>query len=144
MHVPLFPLCYFFVTNFVYPPPLPWWRHKQYSFGLVFPRNAKKTHGDQSMPKIFHSVWKETTHKSSKVAATKSIFSTDTTYFDQCFLFHAITGRHYFLYKFNVTLSFFFQPPCCCVLWNSFWKEVHVISPLSLQQHYSAHKKGPK
>ena len=109
MHVPLFPLCYFFVTNFVYPLPLPWWRHKQYSFGLVFSRNAKKTHGDQSMPKIFHSVWKETTHKSSKVVATKSIFSTDTTYFDQCFLFHAITGRHYFLYKFNVTLSFFFS-----------------------------------
>ena len=43
------------------------------------------------------------------VAAKKSfssVYIIDTTCFDECFLFHMITGRHYFLYKFIITQRF--------------------------------------
>ena len=50
---------------------------------------------------FFYSFWKVTTHKFSNAAAAKNVFSSayviGTTYFDECFLFHVITGRHYFL-----------------------------------------------
>ena len=49
----------------------------------------------------FYSVLKETTRKHLKRAAPKSFFSSvyfiDVTCFDECFLFHVITGRHYFM-----------------------------------------------
>ena len=62
--------------------------------------------------KIYHTfsyfVWKETTHKPLKVAAAKSLFSSvyiiGTTCFDECFSFYVITKRHYFSWKFIVTL----------------------------------------
>ena len=39
-------------------------------------RNIEKTYADQSIPIVFfYSVWKETTHKPSKVAAAKNFFS---------------------------------------------------------------------
>ena len=54
--------------------------------------------------KYFYSVWIETTHKPSKIAATKNFFSSvyvidfiDKNCFDECFLFHLITGRHFFI-----------------------------------------------
>ena len=54
---------------------------------------------------------KETTHKPLKVAAAKTLFSSvyviGTTCFDECFLFYVITGRHYFSWKFIITLRFF-------------------------------------
>ena len=61
--------------------------------------------------KVYHGfsyfVWKETTHKPLKVAAAKTLFSSayviGTTCFDECFLFHVITWRNYFLWKMNVT-----------------------------------------
>ena len=60
--------------------------------------------------KLFYSIWKETSHKPLKVAAAKkyfpSVYITDTTCFNECFLFHMITGRHYFLYKFIITQRF--------------------------------------
>ena len=31
---------------------------------------------------------------------SSSAYVTNTTCFDECFLFHVMTGRHYFLYKF--------------------------------------------
>ena len=56
-------------------------------------------------------VWKETTHKPLKVAAAKSLFSSvyiiGTTCFDECFSFYVITKRHYFSWKFIVTLRLF-------------------------------------
>ena len=49
---------------------------------------------------FFHFVWKEKTHKPLKVAAAKPLFSSECvigkTCFDECFLFHIITGRYFF------------------------------------------------
>ena len=64
------------------------------------------------LTKAYHSfsyfVWKETIYKLLKVAAAKSLFSIvyviGTTCFDQCFWFYVIPGRHYFSWKFIVTL----------------------------------------
>ena len=64
------------------------------------------------LTKAYHSfsyfVWKETIYKPLKVAAAKSLFSSvyviGTTCFDECFLFYVIPGRHYFSWKFIVTL----------------------------------------
>ena len=48
--------------------------HKQYLFGQLFSRNAKKTHTDQSYCKLFHSVQKEPSHKPLKVPDVKEVF----------------------------------------------------------------------
>ena len=54
---------------------------------------------------IYHTsfvcfVWKKTTRKTLKVAASKpfffSVYVIGTTCFDECFLFHAITGKYDF------------------------------------------------
>ena len=95
--------------------------HKQYLFGLLFSENANKTHRLQSILQLFFcSVWKEITRKPLKIAASKiiffSVYLTGKTCFDECFLFHVITGWH-FLHKFLVTLKDF-STPCCCVPWN--------------------------
>ena len=80
--------------------------HKQYLFCLLTSRNAKKSPTDQSTFSYF--VWKETIYKLLKVAAAKSLFSIvyviGTTCFDECFWFYVIPGRHYFSWKFIVTL----------------------------------------
>ena len=56
-------------------------------------------------------VWKETTHKPLKVAAANILFSSvyviGTACFDECFSFSVITKRHYFSWKFVVTLRLF-------------------------------------
>ena len=71
--------------------------------------------------KRFYSVRKETSHKPLKVAAPKKSFSSvyiiDTTCFKECFLFHVITGRHYF-YANLLLPGGLVQSPCCCVLWD--------------------------
>ena len=58
--------------------------------------------------KLFYSVWKETSHKSLKVAAAKksfpSVYIIDKTYFDQCFLVHVI----------NLTLQISRAPEVWC------------------------------
>ena len=55
--------------------------------------------------KLFHFIWKETSHKPLKVSPAKKYFlslsTIDTTCFNECFLFQVITGRHYILYKFR-------------------------------------------
>ena len=66
--------------------------------------------------KFCYSVWIKTTHKPSKAAAKSffsSVFVMDATCFDEYFLFHVITGKHYFLQKFVATLRAY-----CCVIWN--------------------------
>ena len=49
-------------------------------------------------------------HKPLKITAAKTSFSImyiiDKTCFDLCFIFHLITGRHYFLRKFSTTQRF--------------------------------------
>ena len=81
---------------------------KQYFFCLLTSRNPKKTQTDQSMPFAF---LQETTHKPLKVASAKSLFSSvyviGTTCFGECFLFYVISKRHYFSWKFIVTLKLF-------------------------------------
>ena len=60
--------------------------------------------------KVYHAfsyfVWKETCHQPLKVVAAITLFSgvyvIGTTFFDECFLFYVITGRHYFSWKINV------------------------------------------
>ena len=48
--------------------------------------------------KFFYFVWKETAHEPSKVATGKNSFPTvyvnGTIFFNKCFLFHVISGRH--------------------------------------------------
>ena len=77
--------------------------------------------------KLFYSVWKETSQKPLKVAAATTFFSgvciIVKTCFDECFLFHIITGRHYFLYKF-VTQRFGTAAKC-------FERSLHFISVVS-------------
>ena len=54
---------------------------------------------DQSIIQAF-TVLKQTTHRTSKVAAEKNIFSSvnliGATCFNKCFLFYLIIGRHCF------------------------------------------------
>ena len=54
----------------------------------------------KSIVQVFYFLRIETTHNLSKVAAAKKVLSTvyviDTTCFNECFLFHVITRRHYF------------------------------------------------
>ena len=83
---------------------------KEYLFGLLVSRNAKKAHTDQSILQTFLLCQKRNVYKPLKVAAAKksfaSVYIIDTTCFDECFLFHTITGRHNFFYKFLVTQRF--------------------------------------
>ena len=64
--------------------------------------------------KLFYFVWKETSHKPLKAEALQSVHIIDTNCFDECLLFHVITGRNYFLYKFSV-------------LWSKCFKRRHFI-----------------
>ena len=60
--------------------------------------------------KLFYYVWTETSHKTLKVAAAKysflSVYTTDTTCFDDCFLFYVITEKHYLNINVIVTKRF--------------------------------------
>ena len=105
--------------------------HKKCLFGLLFSRNAKKAdrpnHTDQIILKMFLLCLKETSHKSLKAAAAKrsfpSVYKIDTTCFYECFLFHVITGRHYFFYKFIVTQWFGVTAVLLRSLKQVFWKK---------------------
>ena len=75
--------------------------HKQYLFGPLFSRNAKKMcHADQSVLPCFYSLWKERIHKPSKEAAAKIFFLNlhvvGTNCFNEYFLLHMITGGNFF------------------------------------------------
>ena len=63
--------------------------YNQYSLGLAFSRNPRKSNTDQVYHKFFYSFWKETTPKPSKVATAKNFFSSlyviVTTCFDKMF-----------------------------------------------------------
>ena len=91
------------------------------SIYLVFSSREKQRRLIQTKVycKLFYSVRKETSHKPLKVAAAKKsfprVYFIDKTCFNECFLVHVITGRHYFLNKFSVTQRLV-QSPCCCVL----------------------------
>ena len=100
---------------------------KQYLFGLLFSRNAKETHTDQSILQIFLLSLKKNISQTFKTAAPKKSFPNayiiDTTFFDECFLFHVIIGRHYFLYIFIVTQRFDTTAMLLRSLKQLFWKK---------------------
>ena len=85
--------------------------------------------------KLFYSVWKETSHKPLKVTTAKnnfpSMYIIDKACFNLCFLFHVITGRHYFLRKFGSNQRFG-ATLCCCVPWHKcFETGLHFMSAIS-------------
>ena len=63
------------------------------------------------LEKSSYSVCKERPRKPLKVAAAKNLFSSvyisDTTCFDECFLFHVTTSGHYFSQKIIAAVTFF-------------------------------------
>ena len=73
---------------------------KLYSFCSLFSVNAKKTHSNRSILHVLLLCLKRNDSKTSKVATAKKLFSSmyvaGTTFFNECFLFHVITGRHLF------------------------------------------------
>ena len=82
--------------------------------------------------KYFYSAWKETFHKPIKAAAPKTSFwSVDvnnTTCFNECFLFHVVSGRHYILNKFKH--KFVADLPNLTVLPSDsrFWPRSHCLT----------------
>ena len=94
---------------------------------------------EQTKVKVYHSfsylVCKETTNKLLKAVALKNLFSSvyviGTTYFDECFLFYVITGRHYFPWKFIVTLRLLKRHVAAFFSLLVFWKKsiFYALSP---------------
>ena len=98
------------------------------SIYLIFPSRERQRRLIQTKVyyKLFYTIWKETSHKPLKVGAAKksfpSVYIIDKTCFDECFLFHVITGRHYFLHKFSVTRRFGAIAMLLLSLKHVFWK----------------------
>ena len=93
--------------------------HKLYLFGFLFSRNTKKTHTDLKTLQAFFLFSQKRRLRPSKVATVKNFYCSvhviGRTCFDECFLFHLITGSlfcFFFLQKFVVTLRFFQLPYC--------------------------------
>ena len=86
--------------------------HKQYLIGLLFSIKVKKE--DSYRPKCTSSFLicpnlndSQTVKNSSCKIFFSSLYAIDATCFNECFLFHVITGRRYFFQKFVVTVRFF-------------------------------------
>ena len=103
--------------------------------------------------KLFYSVWKETSHKLLKVTTAKITFPNmyiiDRTCFDLRFLFHVITGRHYFLCKFSSTQRFGAIAMLLRSLTQVFWSRSafyvrYLQSNTSVLHFNAANTKGPK
>ena len=140
------PNCYFFQNRFtlchirlkIYIWKTKFSFHKHYPFGILFSRNAKKTHADQSILPTFWPCLKVAALWSSSCKnVLPSVYIMDATCFDECFLFHVITGRHSFLYT-NLSLTKgLVQPPCCCIPWKKCTDRspyfIFIISTITLQ-----------
>ena len=100
---------------------------EQYLFDLSYLEMQRRPIETKAYNKLSNSVWKERSHKLLKVANAKKPFPSgctiDTTCFDECFLFHVIAGRHYFLYKFIVTQRFGTTTMLLRSLKQVFWKK---------------------
>ena len=103
--------------------------------------------------KLFYSVWKETSHKPLKVTTAKITFPNmyiiDRTCFNLRFLFHVITGRHYFLRKFSSTQRFGAIAMLLRSLTQVFWSRSafyvrYLQSNTSVLHFNAANTKGPK
>ena len=82
---------------------------------------------ETNLYKFFHSVWKGTAHKPSKVTTAEyffpSVYVIGTACFEECFLFRVIIGRHYFLYQFTITQKFSAIAMLLCSLKQVLWKK---------------------
>ena len=100
--------------------------HQQYLVGLLFSRNVKKVHTDQSILQTFLFCLKRNVSQVFDSSSWKKSFSNvyiiDTTWFDECFWFHVITGRHYF-YKCIVTQRFGTTTMLLRSLKQVFWRK---------------------
>ena len=102
--------------------------------------------------KLFYSVWKETSHKPLKVTTAKnnfpSMYIIDKTCFNLCFLFHVVTGRHYFLRKFGSNQRFGAIAMLLRSLTQVFWNRSafyvrYLRSNTSVLPFNAANTKGP-
>ena len=92
--------------------------------GLFFSSRTTKTHTDQNIIQVVNFVWKEMSHNPLKAAAAKNFFPSlyvnGTTCLDGCFLFHVITGKHYWTFDvsrtafYEITLVGLFVCPSVC------------------------------
>ena len=110
-------------------------------FSLEMRRRLLKT---KMYYNLCYSVWKETLHKPLKVATAKKYFLSvhiiDTTCFDDCFLFHIITGRH-FVWQIYCSLV---KSPCSCFFEINDLTKFRILYLLYPQQHYNvANTIGP-
>ena len=94
------------------------------------PETQRKLKQTKVYHALFHYVWNEATHKSLKVAALKtrfpSVYVIGKTCFNECFLLHVITRRHYF----HESLSFLwvnFNRHADAFVEASVLKEVHIL-----------------
>ena len=109
---------------------------KQYLFGFLFSRNARKTPTDHnfSIHYNFFLLWKQTSHKTLKVTDEKNFFSSvyviNAACFDACFSFHLITEIP-FLCRFIVTWRLFASSMCWPAFKQLFWKKSVFLCLLS-------------
>ena len=96
---------------------------KQYLFGLLFSRNTKKTHIDQIILQTFVLCLK---WNASQTFTSGSCNIIDTTCFDECFLFHVMTGRHFL--KISLPRGLL-EPPCYWVLCNKCFERSPILYP---------------
>ena len=110
--------------------------YKQYFFWSSFLEKCKEDWCRSKYTTSFpYSVSKEASHKPFKVAAAKksypSVFVIDTTFLNECFLFHVITANSIFYTNLSLPRGLV-QLPCCCVLSNKcFKRSPHFISIIS-------------
>ena len=87
------------------------------------------------------------TASSARVSRLSVSDDYDTICFDECFLFHVITGRHYFLYKFIITQRFGETAMLLCSLKQVFWKKPAFYIRFLLNNfspQFLANNKGPQ
>ena len=99
--------------------------HKQYLFGLFVSRKSKKAHKDQR-PKYTTNFFTLSEKK------PLSVYIIDTTCYDECFLFHVITRRHYFYTNLSLQILSY-NRHAAAFLETNVLKEVRILYPLSPQ-----------
>ena len=110
--------------------------NKQYFSGPLFSRNAKKTHTYQSILQAFLLCLKIDVSRTFKVEAAKSsfpsVFSIDTTCFDESFLLYVITANNFFTQK-NRYPETWCNRHAAALLQTSALKDVRILCPFSPQ-----------
>ena len=91
---------------------------------VFFSRNTKKTHTDQIILQIFLLCLKRKKRLTRQLQKSFSqVYVTDTVCFKECFLFHMILERNYFLYKFIIAQKYFTTAMLLRSLKQAFWKK---------------------